>query len=109
MFLALFRSARYALAGDLAAAERTAHEILALAKRGGFDPANWDGSASWTIRHNQNRLARFVPFLRRNVRQQRGLDDYLSGVLALAHLQSRRITDARAELEVLAVGDFAKG
>jgi hypothetical protein len=64
-FLAMLQSSREALGGDLVAAEHDAREILALAKRGGFVPAHWYGSALWAIRHNQDRLARFAPFQRR--------------------------------------------
>jgi tetratricopeptide (TPR) repeat protein len=105
-FLALFRSSRQALAGELAAAERTAREILELAKRGNFDPANWYGSALWTIRHSQHRLGRFAPFYRRGVLKQPGLDDYLSAILALARLQAGRTNDAHAELDRFATTDF---
>ena len=77
-----------------------------LAKRGSFDPANWYGSALWTIRHNQGRLARFAPFYRRGVLTQPGLDDYLSAILALAHLQGGRTTDARTVLDRFAATDF---
>jgi hypothetical protein len=106
MFLALFRSSREALAGDLGAAEHAARDILALAKRGGFVPSNWYGSALWAIRHNQNRLARFAPFQRRAAVEEPGLRAYFSAMLSLCQLQADRPADATQELRRLAANDF---
>lgn len=106
VLLALFRSARYALAGDLAMAERAARDILTLAKGAAFDPANWFGSALWTIRHNQHRLGRFSAFYRRGIVREPGLDDYLSAILALAYLQARRTADAHIILRGFADAGF---
>jgi len=105
-FLALFRSGREALAGDLAAAEHSAREILALAKRGGFVPSNWYGSALWTIRHHQNRLGRFASFQRRAAREEPGLTGYLTAMLTISQMQAGRRDEAASELGRLAMGDF---
>lgn len=105
-FLALFRSTHEALAGDLVAAEHAAREVLALAKRGGFVPSNWYGSALWTIRHNQDRLGRFASFQRRAAREEPGLTAYLSAMLSISQLQAGHPTEAAAELARLATGGF---
>ena len=105
-FLALFRSGRAALAGDLVAAEHTARDVLALAKIGGFDPANWFGSALWTIRHHQRRLGRFTSFQRRAAREEPGLTSYLGAMHAISQLHASRPTEAAAELERLATRGF---
>ncbi len=107
VFLALFRSADHALASDLTAAERVAHEILPLARRGGFASSNWYGAATWSIRHHQDRLGRLAPSLRRAARDEPGLDAYLTAMLAVSELQAERPERAAAALERLAPDAFA--
>jgi hypothetical protein len=105
-FLAMFRSSREALGGDLVAAEHAAREILALAKRGDFVPANWYGSALWAIRHNQDRLARFAPFQRRAAEEEPGLRAYLSAMAGLSQVQANCPAEAAADIRRLAADGF---
>jgi hypothetical protein len=94
------------LGGDLVAAEHAAREILALAKRGDFVPANWYGSALWAIRHNQDRLARFAPFQRRAAEEEPGLRAYLSAMAGLSQVQANCPAEAAADIRRLAADGF---
>jgi hypothetical protein len=106
-FAVLFRSANEALAGDLAAAERTAREILTLGRRGDFATSHWYGSALWAIRHHQHRLGRFASFQQRAAREEPGLDAYFTAMLAISQLQAGREDGAADALERLASDAFS--
>jgi DNA-binding CsgD family transcriptional regulator len=102
----LHRSTRQRLRGELTPAEATAREILLLSKRGAFDPANWYGAALWPIRHAQNRLSRLTPFQQRRLVRERGIDDYLHGIVMLGQLQAGDSNEPRRLLSELAATNF---
>jgi DNA-binding CsgD family transcriptional regulator len=104
--VAVHRSTRHRLRGDLAAAEAAAREILQLSKHGAFDPANWYGAALWPIRHAQNRLSRLTRFQQRRVAREPGIDDYLRCIVMLGQAQAGDTDTPRRLLSELAATSF---
>jgi hypothetical protein len=105
VMLTMFRSARFALAGDLASAERTADEVQALAAQG-FDPTEHQGAAILLIRHAQDRLSELIPILEIATAMP-GVGGAYRSALACAYAQEGRVDDARNILNGFAEEDFA--
>jgi DNA-binding CsgD family transcriptional regulator len=103
--LQLLRASRSALAGDLADAERYAESVWALAGDE-LDAPTVVMPALIVIRHQQGRLAEFLPLLE-VASQQPGFGGVAEAALALAYANDGRAADAAAVLDRLVDVDFS--
>ncbi len=95
----LFGSAREALRGDLAAAERSAASVLGMSTDG-FDATNWYGPAMVMLRHAQGRLPEVIPLIE-GVGRDSTIGSVYRSALAVAYAQAGRAEEAAAIVEEL--------
>jgi hypothetical protein len=103
--LLLLRASRSALAGDLAEADETAQRVWAAAGDE-LDAPTIVTPALIVIRHQQGRLAEFVPVLEA-VAQQPNIAAVVEAALALAYTSAGQSDAASALLDRFVAADFA--
>jgi len=101
-----FTTARALMAADLALAEQLIERMRGFEHRGFLDTDSIAATATFLLRREQGRLGGLAPVLRSIVAQNPGAALWGPGLAAL-YADLGMIDDARAELERLAVNDFA--